>query len=251
MYFNDIDNHIKNKFKKNEKFIELKKLPESEKEIETLEADRVYKLPLISLAVDIVDSKSCEERYGIENWSKILSEFIYGVSKIMKEYSGKWITIQGDGIYCLFNGDKKEEIDNSFSCSCVINTFKSHLNSLIGKILNGNERYRELDFGIGLWLSFENYISKVGISKNTDIVFMGDSVNFSNTLAKLASRKGCDSILFNELFMNNFSDEVKNKNYDTGSFNIYNNILNNIKIYGCNWTLTNYSNFIKTLDENN
>lgn len=242
MYFNDIDNHIKNKFKKNEKFIELKKL----QEIETLEADRIYKLPLISLAVDIVDSKSCEERYGIENWSKILSEFIYGVSKIMKEYSGKWITIQGDGIYCLFNADKKEEIDNSFSCSCVINTFKSHLNSLIGKILNRNERYYELDFGIGLWLSFENYISKVGISKNTDIVFMGDSVNFSNTLAKLASRKGCDSILFNELFMDNFSDEVKNKNNNVGRFDIYNNLLDdNTKFYGCSWIITNYSNFVK------
>jgi len=248
-YYKKIQEHIKNKFLNDEKIEEIKKLP-SDNEIDKLSDNKIYKIALTCIAVDIVESKKWNEKYKINEWSKIFSEFSYGISKIMREFDGKWITIQGDGIYCIFNSSIKKEIDSAFNCCCALNTFKEQLNNNIEKYIKVNETINTyddnyIDYGIGMYFSSENYISKIGIRKERKIVFMGDAVNYANMLSKEASRNNYESILFNDLIEENFTEENKQKNNENGSFKYYYNIIENETILGCDWVLINYNNFIE------
>ena len=100
------------------------------------------------------------------------------------------------------------------------------------------------DYGVGVWFSFENYISSVGSSKTRDIVFMGDAINYANYLAKEAGRNGVEPILINQLLLENITKEYKSNNKNIWDFKEYQKI-NDEKIYGFSWIFTKYLNWIK------
>ncbi|MGL4950230.1 MAG: hypothetical protein ACRC4M_00085 [Mycoplasma sp.] len=264
MDYKKYKDHIDNKFDNGEKVEYLNKLP-NKKKLQELEDNIVYFVGFACIAVDIVDSSSMTEIYGFEQSSKIISEFAWGISNIMKEFGGKWITIQGDGIYCVFDSETPEEINNIFGCSLYLNTYKEMLN----KKINDDLGFKKINYGIGIWYSEDNIISKVGSSKNRGIVFIGDSVNYANLLSKKASRKSQnerisrglksarfygvssimnnfeddinDGILMNELFYNSLNNETKYNDV----FNFKNYQISNMKVVGTSAQISTMLNFVK------
>lgn len=110
-------------------------------------------------------------------------EFGYAISKIMKIYDAKYIKIQGDSVFGIFEGSKKEQIEKCFDCCVDLNTFKYHLNKVIWKYLmkgDYDEYVHKIDYRIGMWFSFDNYMSRIGHKTTKDIVFSGDAVNYAN-----------------------------------------------------------------------
>lgn len=240
MDYKKINEHMKTKFNSKDKINNISNLTDGK--IDEISDNQIYKASFSVVAIDIIDSVKLNDGLNIETYNKIISEFAFGVSSIMKEYNGLWITIQGDMVYAIFESKNKSEIDKVFDLACYLNTFMSHLNKNINKLLGIN---KIIEAGIGIWFSFENYITKVGKSGDRDIVFMGEAVNKANKLANLAGRNNFKNILFNDLLHNNFSEGKKIENNKIGSFNTY--AINGLsdKVYGCSWIMTGYNNFIK------
>ena len=244
----NINEHMKNKFINEEKTEVLKTFPNKDF-INKMEDNKIYKTLFSCIAINIINSKNKLNEFDYEDWSKMLSEFTYGITKIMKIYHAQYIRIQGDEIYGIFVSDTKEQIDKVLDCCVELNTFKTHLNKQIHKSLfnrkNGDKEDEMLiDYGVGVWFSFENYISSVGSSKTRDIVFMGDAVNYANYLAKEAGRNGMEPILINQLLLENITKEYKSNNKNIWDFKEYQKI-NDEKIYGFSWIFTKYLNWIK------
>lgn len=239
-YRNKINEHMKIKFNSKDKIKKITSLTNSE--IDKISDNEIYQATFSVLAIDIVESVKLNDSLDVDIYNKIISEFVFGVSSILKKYQGLWITIQGDMVYAIFKSDQKVEIDNVFNAACDLNSFMEHLNKNISKILEIN---RTIKAGIGIWFSSQNYITKVGKSGDRDIVFMGDSVNKACRLSSLAGRNNYETILFNDLVKNNFTKQTKINNNKIGGLNARNISGFNEKIYGCNWIMTNYINFVK------
>ena len=240
MDYKIINEHMKNKFGSSDKIIELDNLTEGK--INSITDTQMFKAHFSVLAIDLVGSKKLNQTLDVEIYNKLISEFVYGVSSIMKSYGGLWITIQGDMVYCIFNTKTKSEIDTSFDAACHLNVFIKHLNKNFHKFFNNTN----IKAGIGLWFSYKNYITKVGKSGQRDIVFMGEAVNGACTLANTASRNNYSNILFNGLIKANFTDKTNEEHNKIGSFNNYSlRDFPNQKIYGCDWIIIGYNNFVK------
>lgn len=255
MSYNDIQTHMINKFGTNEQVEKLDNVPNAEK-LKTLQDNKIYKTTLTAVAVDIIKFTELNMYSDPEVLSKVISEFTWGVTKIMKEYGGGQIDIQGDGIFCIMeSSSSKADIDRAFAMACELNTFRKHLIKNIKKyfpgklkISNFNAFYASsdvnFDFGIGLYDSFENYISKVGHSSTRELVFMGETVNGANNLAKTAGRNGRKHIMMNNLFYTNFTDQKKQHINSSGSFSSLNMFNPSIKVWECDWIMSSYNSFV-------
>lgn len=238
-----IRNKIKNIFDKNENINFVKEFPNQNFIDEHLTNNQITRIPLISIAVDIEKSKNKINQFGIEVWSKIQTQFMNGISSILLKYGCKYINTNMDSIYGLFSVALKSDIDNSMNCAFEINTFKYLLNYELSRLIPEFEYIEddlELNFGIGLWYSSDNYVTK--LSTNNNLFYMGDSINYSNFLAKKASRTNYVSILFNDAIYNNLTDEYKNN--DTFECVHYNNS-KSIDIYGSKRIYKDFLEWIK------
>ncbi|MDK2819329.1 MAG: hypothetical protein KFW07_00680 [Mycoplasmataceae bacterium] len=240
MDYKKIDTHMKMKFNSNNKIKEIANLTDGK--IDQISDNEIYKAGFSAVAIDIIDSVKLNTSLNVDIYNKIISEFVFGVSSIMKEYQGLWLTIQGDMVYAIFESKDKSQIDGVFNVACELHVFMTHLNKNINKTFRINNVIKA---GIGVWFSFDNYITKVGKSSNRDIVFMGDAVNKACKLANLAGRNNYRNILFNDLINTNFTDGTKIKHNKIGSFNTYSISGLNGQIYGCDWIMTGYDNFVK------
>lgn len=225
-------NKIKTIFDNNEDINFVKEFPNKKFIDEYLINNHITRIPLISIAIDIEKSKNKINQFGIETWSKIQMQFVDGISTILFKYGCKYINTNMDSIYGLFSVSTKSDIDNSMNCAFEINTFKYLLNYELSKLLSEFEYVEddlELNFGIGIWYSSDNYVTKLLIGSN-ELFYMGDSINYSNFLAKKASRTNYASILFNDSIYNNLTNEYKNNdNFEC----IHYNNSKTMDIYGC------------------
>ncbi len=254
-YFKQINNHMNNIFENYSSIEVLDNLP-SKTALEELENNKLYQTNFVSIAVDVVNFKKLSEYSDEEALNAIMNEFTYGVVKIMKEFTNPAkIDIQGDGIYAIYRIKTKDDVDTTFSVLCGLNTFQNHLQAKIKKYFDENQvkdslypnSFKEMfSFGIGASYSFENFISKVGHGADKDLIFMGHAVNCANELAKSANRNGRKSILIDNLFHFNLTNDEKNRIRDIGGVNKLNiNYSYNETIYEVSWILTNYNNFVK------
>ena len=241
MDYKKINEHMRNKFNSNDKIVELDNLTDGK--IDSITDNQIFKARLTVIAIDIVGSKKLNDELAVKNYNKLISEFVYGASSILQSQGGLWIKIQGDMVYSIFEAKNKDQIDEVFNTACYLNVFIKHLNKNLEKLLGIN---KEIKAGIGVWFSFENYITKVGKNGKRDVVFMGESVNKACTLANKASRGNQSNILFNELLSTNFTDKKKESNRKIGSFNTFSiSELQGEKILGCNWIMVGYDNFVE------
>ncbi len=209
-----IRSNIKNTFFENKNMSSIKEFPDSNFYDQYLSSNsKIVKLPLICINVDIEKSKNKVNIYGVENWSKILSQFINGISAILIKYGAKDVKPNLDSIQGLFSVNVKSDIDNVMDCAFEINTFKYLLNYELSKILaefDYVEDDLELNFGIGMWYSSDNYVTKFISNKSKQLLFMGESLNYAYFLSKKAARTNYVSILFNDSIYNNLTDEYRN-----------------------------------------
>lgn len=245
----EINDHMKNKFRSLDKVEELSSFSHIKKTTQKtfdLEDNIIYSTQLICIAVDIRNSSSQLYNFDGQQWNAILSEFAYGVSKIMKIYDAKYVKIQGDSVFGIFESNKKEKFDIAFDCAVDINTFKYHLNKVIEKYLikwEYNLKRHYINYGVGLWFSPENYVSKIGHVSTRDVVFSGDAVNLSNKLSKVAIKNTDYSILFNELIYENFTNNYLNNSDEL--FECVDLKKFDEEIYGSNAIFKNYLNWIE------
>lgn len=246
----EINDHMKNKFYNQGKIKKISSFAQLEKRMTTnildLQDNIIYSTQFICIAVDIRNSSSQLYNFDGQQWNAILSEFTYGITKIMEIYDAKYVKIQGDSVFGIFESIKKEKFDNAFDCAVDINTFKAHLNKVIEKYLmsdNYDSELHYIDYGIGLWFSDQNFVSKIGHSSTRDVVFSGDTVNLSNKLSKIAMKNIEHPILFNELIYENFTNNYLNSNQelfediDLDEFDE--------EIYGSSAIFKNYLNWIE------
>jgi hypothetical protein len=86
MDYKKIDEHMKNKFSSSDKIIELDNLTDGK--IDAITDTQIFKARFSVLAIDIVDSKKLNTELEVEIYNKLISEFVYGVSHILKSYGG-------------------------------------------------------------------------------------------------------------------------------------------------------------------
>lgn len=244
-----IRNKIKNTFNNNDEITFIKQFPNSSFFDDHLTNSNIIRIPLICINIDIEKSKNKISQFGIETWVKIQSQFINGVSAILLKYGAKNIQPYLDSIQGLFPVSLKSDIDNAMDCAFEINTFKYLLNYELSKLIpefNYVEDDLELNFGIGLWYSSDNYVTKL-ISQSQEMLFMGDSINYAHFLSKKAARTNYVSILFNDAIYNNLTDEYRNN--DMFECIHYNNS-KSIDIYGSRRIYKDFLEWIKK-NENN
>lgn len=245
----EINDHMKNKFQSLDKVEEISSLSLLKKAtIKTLDLQDniIYSTQFICIFVDIRNSSSQLYNFDEQQWNAILSEFAYGITKIMKIYDAKYVKIQGDSVFGIFESNKKEKFDNAFDCAVDINTFKAHLNKVIEKYLmsdNYDSKHHYIDYGIGLWFSEQNFVSKIGHSSTRDVIFSGDAVNLSNKLSKIAMKNIEYPILFNELIYENFTNNYLNNNQEL--FEDIDSEEFDEEIYGSSAIFKNYLNWIE------
>jgi class 3 adenylate cyclase len=86
MDYKIINEHMKNKFGSSDKIIELDNL--TEVKINSITDTQMFKAHFSVLAIDLVGSKKLNQTLDVEIYNKLISEFVYGVSSIMKSYGG-------------------------------------------------------------------------------------------------------------------------------------------------------------------
>lgn len=235
---------IKNTFNNNEDIKFVKQFPDENFISEYLSDSKIVRIPLICIAIDIEKSKNKISQFGIETWCKIQSQFINGISAILLKYGAKHINTNMDSLFGLFPVSLKSDIDNAMDCAFEINTFKYLLNYELSKIINEFQYIEddlELNFGIGLWYSSDNYVTRL-ISPNNSIFYMGESINYANLLSKKASRTSFVSILFNEAIYNNLTDDYRNNDMFEC---IHYNTSKTLDIYGSKRIYKDFLNWIK------
>lgn len=255
MYYNEIDEHMKNVFDSKGEYEVLEKLPDAGS-LEKMQLNKLYKVRFVSIAVDIVNFKKINRYTDPEIVNLIISEFTYGVTKIMKDFNGQNIDIQGDGIFGIFSGDHRSDIDNAFNCACALNTFRKHITKVINSKFPNQLKYNDnnyynfgqndakLEFGIGVWFSFDNFITRAGHGSTKELIYIGESVNYANLLASNASRNNRPNILMNDLFTSNLTEEEKAANANIGQYTkVYIGEIGE-NVNGCNWIKINYNNFV-------
>ena len=202
-------------------------------------------ISLLCISVNIEKSKNKINEYSIEEYSKILAQFNYGIAKIFSQFGVKVVNSHQDGIYGLFEVNYKADIDDAYTCAIFINSFKYHLNKIIAKY-NSDFEYNEsnlnINYGIGIVYSSNNYLSLIDVNNQKQPIYLGESINLSYFLSKKASRSTYLSILCNEsIFKNLTSDFINN---DDLTFEEY-NLTKDTKIYGCKNLDKKYLNWLK------
>ncbi len=240
----NIDKHMKDLFN-NREIKKLKSFPNTKDEINKLSENVLYKATYTTIAVSIIDNENKWNYLDEDDWNRIYYQFVSGISKIMKIYNSKFIKLENETIYCILKSDTKEQINKIIDCCVEINTYKTHINKIIHKWLldgnNGDEEEIIIDFGIGAWLSFESFVSRIG----SEIIPIGDSINNAHFLSTWANTGNYESILANELLIENATNEYKKNNNNVWDFQKHNKLINNEIVLGFNWTFTKYINWIK------
>jgi len=143
---------------------------------------RAYKMKLCTFCIDLRESTDLLFSHQKQTAGKIHKSFLAVVSEVVLNNGGKIRSFQGDSLLAFWSGHEKTEISKSVEAAMTI---KWLLNTKLTKYF---EKYKKLDFGIGIDTS-EVYILKAGITgnyHNNDLVFIGKGVNFAVAIADQA-----------------------------------------------------------------
>lgn len=140
-------------------------------------------------SIDLRQSTKMLKEIGKEKAGRVHKAFLTTVADIVKGHGGKIRDYTGDGLLAFWKGDNSDEISNCIKAAMRIrwlftidnNDNPSPIKPLIDQIY-------KLDFGIGIDCG-EVYVFRSGISGNnhdSDLIFMGDCVNFAVFLSQKA-----------------------------------------------------------------
>ena len=166
------------------------------------------------------------ERWAIIRIIQAFTDSIISSVSDSKHFVDAYVNI--DEVIIVFHAEFKEKISKIFKNELV--TINSIANYLLPKLLKENGYNYEFKAGIGCWLSQNNSLIKYGERKNRSFfTTIGDSINYSSTLAKLANKNSYSQILYNNVLAINLIGKALKNHQKLG---LYHFNLKNQSIYG-------------------
>lgn len=216
LYIDELMNDIKESFSNKIEVIEKDEIPN----YNYLEVDKWHKVKnVVCVYIDLSSSTQININEHPNTSAKIFKAYVNSFVKVFDEYEAKYIDIQGDGGFALFDGDNAKE--KAIVSAVTIKTLISKKDCLSDFIENKTMNKVNLRVRIGIDIG-TILVKKLGKrnKSNTDYlnneVWLGKPVSISSKLC-------------------NLKDSDKGLNSDTIrlSDRLYNQIDNNFILYSC------------------
>lgn len=220
-FIKEIFDNIQGDFKQEVEVIDKETIP-SEKQFK-LEIHQWTKIKnVVCVYIDLASSTKINIQENQKLAAHIFDSYIKATVKIFKEYQCKYIDIQGDGAFALFDGD--DRINRAIVAAVTIKTLLSRNTDYFSKFVSSRLSSTNLSLRIGIHQG--NVLAKkAGIRGENEIIWLGDAVSVASKICNLKIYKD-----------NNFkSDTIRISN------TIYQNITNQhlLMSCGCGGTVTN------------
>lgn len=178
-YINDIENKVKDYLDGDYEITETKGIPSVEN---VPFGKKAKKMKLCAYCIDIRKSTELLTIHQKQTSGKIHKAFLAVASKVVLENEGEIRSFNGDGLLAFWPADDKSQISKAVKAAMITKWL------LDIKLSPYFEKYKKLDFGIGIDWS-DVYIMRAGIPKNinnNDLIFIGKCVNYATTIANQA-----------------------------------------------------------------
>ena len=163
-----------------------------------------------AFSIDLRKSTKMLREIGKEKAGRIHKAFLTSVAEVVKSYGGKIRSYTGDGLLAFWRGDSSDEVSKSIKAAMIVRwLFSIKDNSSPSPLKVLMDQIHEIDFGIGIDCG-EVFVFRSGIpgtNHDSDLIFMGECVNFAVFLSQQAKSNYYIQISENTYSM--LSDERK------------------------------------------
>lgn len=216
IYVNELMIDIKNTFSNKVEVIEKEEIPN----YNFLEVDKWHKVKnVVCVYIDLSSSTQININEHPNTSATIFKSYVNSFVKIFDEYEAKYIDIQGDGGFALFDGDNAKE--KAIVSAVTIKTFISKKDCLSDFIENETKNNVQLKVRIGIDIG-TILVKKLGKRNKSNTDYLNNEVWLGKPVS--VSSKLC-----------NLKDSDKGLNSDTIrlSDRLYEQIDNNYILYSC------------------
>lgn len=179
-YIDEIENKVKDYLDGDYEITETKGIPSIE---DVPFGKKAKKMKLCAYCIDIRKSTELLTVHQKQTCGKIHKAFLAAASKVVLENGGEIRSFNGDGLLAFWPADYKSQISQAVKAAMITKWL------LDIKLSPHFEKYRKIDFGIGIDWS-DVYIMRAGIprnSDNNDLIFIGKCVNYATAIANQAA----------------------------------------------------------------
>ncbi len=154
-----------------------------------------------AMFVDMRDSSKLTDKYKRPTLARIYRSYLSELVAVMRDHLKVCeVTIQGDGVWGIFDTPEKRDIDLAFSVTAEISSMIDILNwKLSGKSIDPVEIGIGLSWGRALMIKAGHRGSEIN-----DVIWMGDVVNEAASLSEYGNNSWWDRELFvsSDLYLN-------------------------------------------------
>mgnify|MGYP000869306049 FL=1 len=178
-YIDEIEDKVKDYLDGDYEITETKEIPSVD---DVPFGKKAKKMKLCAYCIDIRKSTELLTVHQKQTCGKIHKAFLAAASKVVLENGGEIRSFNGDGLLAFWPANYKSEISKAVKAAMITKWL------LDIKLSPHFEKYRKIDFGIGIDWS-DVYIMRAGIprnSDNNDLIFIGKCVNYATAIANQA-----------------------------------------------------------------
>ena len=180
-FVKEIFDDIKNNFLEDIKIIEMENIPNEE--YFKLEIQQWIKIKnIVCVYIDLASSTKINIEENQKLAAHIFNSYIKAVVKIFKEYQCKYIDIQGDGGFALFDGDNK--VTKAVVSAVTIKTLLSRDTNYLSNFVSDKLKNTNLSLRVGIHQG-SILAKKAGIRGENEIVWLGDVVSVASKICNL------------------------------------------------------------------
>ncbi len=176
-------------------------------------------LDLCVFSIDLRGSTKMLKELGREKAGRIHKAFLYVAAEMVKDRGGKIRNYTGDGLLAFWIGNDNNKVSNAVRTAMHIKYLLKGNESPIKAMFDQNTI---LDFGIGVDVG-EIYVFRAGVSTShyddSDLIFMGDCVNFAVLLSSKAGSP--TNIEISELTYNMLNNDLVYNTRNEGKINMW------------------------------
>lgn len=180
-FVKEIFSDVQSNFDKNIEVIYSDSIPNQESF--KLEVQKWYQVNnVICVYVDLASSTKINIQEKKDLAAHIFDSYIKAVTKIFTEYQSKYIDIQGDGGFALFDGENS--INRALVAAVTIKTLLSRQAQYFSEFVNSKLNNTNLSVRIGIHKG--NILAKKsGIRGENEIIWLGDAVSVASKICNL------------------------------------------------------------------
>ena len=212
-FVKEIFEDIKNNFMEDIEILNKDTIP-SEEQFK-IEIQQWIKIKdVVCVYIDLASSTKINIQENQKLAAHIFDSYIKSIVKIFKEYQCKYIDIQGDGCFALFDG--VDRINRAIVAAATIKTLLSRNTNYFSKFVSNQLNSTNLSLRIGIHQG--NILAKkAGIRGENEVIWLGDAASIASKICNLKNYEN-----------NNFkSDTIRISDV------VYNNIHNQHLFYSC------------------